>query len=280
MTSIYFLYSKTAEERHCDEGRNKNSGNVFINECRRILNMRKNITQSGKIVTAVLAATLAAGLLAGCNGERSKSTEKTKGTTEVSTEVTTEKTEAQTTETVSTEAETETQTTEAASTTEAQSEDVSSLPGTYPMDMVFSSGAGGWSTTLTLSEDGSFTGAFSDSEMGERDENDYPNGTVYFCNFSGQFANIKKVNDYTYSMTLDSVVIDKEAERIEDGIRYKEGEPSGMDSGTEIYFYTPDAPVSELPDGFLSWWQTRSTDATTLGCYGIYNKSADAGFFQ
>lgn len=115
MTSIYFLYSKTAEERHCDEGRNKNSGNVFINECRRILNMRKNITQSGKIVTAVLAATLAAGLLAGCNGERSKSTEKTKGTTEVSTEVTTEKTEAQTTETVSTEAETETQTTEAAS---------------------------------------------------------------------------------------------------------------------------------------------------------------------
>lgn len=290
MTSIYFLYSKTAEERHCDEGRNKNSGNVFINECRRILNMRKNITQSGKIVTAVLAATLAAGLLAGCNGERSKSTEKTKGTTEVSTEVTTEKTEAQTTEAVSTEAETEAQTTEAASseeeteaeasTTEAQSEDVSSLPGTYPMDMVFSSGAGGWSTTLTLSEDGSFTGAFSDSEMGERDENDYPNGTVYFCNFSGQFANIKKVNDYTYSMTLDSVVIDKEADRIEDGIRYKEGEPSGMDSGTEIYFYTPDAPVSELPDGFLSWWQTRSTDATTLGCYGIYNKSADAGFFQ
>lgn len=252
--------------------------------------MRKNITQSGKIVTAVLAATLAAGLLAGCNGERSKSTEKTKGTTEVSTEVTTEKTEAQTTEAVSTEAETEAQTTEAASseeeteaeasTTEAQSEDVSSLPGTYPMDMVFSSGAGGWSTTLTLSEDGSFTGAFSDSEMGERDENDYPNGTVYFCNFSGQFANIKKVNDYTYSMTLDSVVIDKEADRIEDGIRYKEGEPSVMDSGTEIYFYTPDAPVSELPDGFLSWWQTRSTDATTLGCYGIYNKSADAGFFQ
>ena len=267
MTGIYFVYSKTAEKRQCEESRNKNSGKVFIDECRRILNMRKNRTQSGKIVTAVLAATLAAGLLGGCSGERSKSTEKTKGTTEVSTEATTEKTEGQTTEAE-------------ASTTEAQSEDVSSLPGTYPMDMVFSSGAGGWSTTLTLSEDGSFTGAFSDSEMGERDENDYPNGTVYFCNFSGQFANIKKVNDYTYSMTLDSVVIDKEADRIEDGIRYKEGEPSGMDSGTEIYFYTPDAPVSELPAGFLSWWQTRSAGATTLGCYGIYNKSADAGFFQ
>ena len=273
--------------------RNKNSKKFFMDERRRILNMRKNRIQSGKIMTAVLAATLAVSLLGGCSGKGSESSEKTKGTTEISTEASTEKTEENTAETSSTEAKTETQTTEAASseedtstteagasTTEAQSEDVSSLPGTYPMDMVFSSGAGGWSTTLTLSEDGSFTGTYSDSEMGERDENDYPNGTVYVCNFSGQFANIKKVNDYTYSMTLDSVAIDKEADRIEDGIRYKEGEPSGMDSGTEIYFYTPDAPVSELPEEFLSWWQTRSADATTLGCYGIYNKSADSGFFQ
>ena len=236
-----------------------------------------------KLIALLTMSALAVGTLAGCGNTAATDTAASAADTAAETPA----------EAVSTAAETETQTTEAASseedtgttkaeasTTEAQSEDVSSLPGTYPMDMVFSSGAGGWSTTLTLSEDGSFTGAFSDSEMGERDENDYPNGTVYFCNFSGQFANIKKVNDYTYSMTLDSVVIDKEADRIEDGIRYKEGEPSGMDSGTEIYFYTPDAPVSELPDGFLSWWQTRSTDATTLGCYGIYNKSADAGFFQ
>lgn len=84
-------------------------------------------------------------------------------------------------------------------------------------------------TTLTLSQDGSFTGAFSDSEMGERDENEYPNGTVYVCNFSGQFKDIKKVNDYTYSMTLDSVKVAEDEEKIEDGIRYKAGEPSGMD---------------------------------------------------
>ena len=255
--------------------------------------MRKNRTRSGKIMTVALAATFAVSLLAGCNGAGRESTEKNKGTTEISTEATTEKTEAQTTEAASTEAKTETQTTEAASseedvgateegtsTAELQEEAVSALPGTYPMDLVFSSGAGGWSTTLTLSEDGSFTGAFSDSEMGERDENEYPNGTVYVCNFSGQFKDIKKVNDYTYSMTLDSVKVAEDDEKIEDGIRYKAGEPSGMDSGKEIYFYTPDAPVSELPEAFLSWWQESTDGSATLDCYAIYNKSADSGFFE
>ncbi len=255
--------------------------------------MRKNRTKSGKIMTVALAATFAVSLLAGCNGAGRESTEKNKGTTEISTEATTEKTEAQTTEAASTEAKTETQTTEAASseedagateegtsTAELQEEAVSALPGTYPMDLVFSSGAGGWSTTLTLSEDGSFTGAFSDSEMGERDENEYPNGTVYVCNFSGQFKDIKKVNDYTYSMTLDSVKVAEDDEKIEDGIRYKAGEPSGMDSGKEIYFYTPDAPVSELPEAFLSWWQESTDGSATLDCYAIYNKSADSGFFE
>ena len=255
--------------------------------------MRKNRTKSGKIMTVALAATFAVSLLAGCNGTDSESTEKNKGTTEVSTEATTEKTEAQTTEAASTEAKTETQTTEAASseedagateegtsTAELQEEAVSALPGTYPIDMIFSSGAGGWSTTLTLSQDGSFTGAFSDSEMGERDENEYPNGTVYVCNFSGQFKDIKKVNDYTYSMTLDSVKVAEDDEKIEDGIRYKAGEPSGMDSGKEIYFYTPDAPVSELPEAFLSWGQESTDGSATLDCYAIYNKSADSGFFE
>jgi hypothetical protein len=53
-----------------------------------------------------------------------------------------------------------------------------------------------------------------------------------------------------------------------------------MDSGTEIYFYTPDAPVSELPEAFLSWWQESADGSATLDCYAIYNKSADSGFFE
>lgn len=255
--------------------------------------MRKNRNKSGKIITAVLAATMAFGLLTGCGDAGNDTTQKTKGTTEVTTaatteaatEASTEGTTAATEETKDTESSTEEKTEEAsteAASTEAEktSETVSSLPGDYPMSLTYCSGAGGWSTVLTLSQDGSFTGTFSDSEMGESDENDYPNGTIYECNFSGQFSDIKKVNEYTYSMVLDSVSIDEEADRIEDGVRYKAGEPSGMDSGTEIYFYTPDTPISELSEEFLSWKQTDTDKAGTLDCYAIYNKSADSGFFQ
>ena len=49
----------------------------------------------------------------------------------------------------------------------------------------FSSGAGGWSAGLRIGEDGSFTGDFHDSEMGDMGE-EYPNGTIYCCSFSGR----------------------------------------------------------------------------------------------
>lgn len=62
------------------------------------------------------------------------------------------------------------------------------IPGRTPLPLtfVFSSGAGGWFTELELQPDGSFTGSYHDSEMGEFAE-DYPNGTVYVCEFSGRF---------------------------------------------------------------------------------------------
>ena len=44
---------------------------------------------------------------------------------------------------------------------------------------MFSSGAGGWSTELKVADDGTFTGAYHDSEMELTGEN-YPNGTVLY----------------------------------------------------------------------------------------------------
>ena len=52
------------------------------------------------------------------------------------------------------------------------------LPDVFPMELIFSSGAGAWRTTLTLNRDGSFSGSFRDSDMGDRTD-DYTNGTVY-----------------------------------------------------------------------------------------------------
>ena len=84
-----------------------------------------------------------------------------------------------------------------------------SLPDDFPMDLEFSSGVGGWGTSLTLEQDGTFSGQFHDSDMGAIGE-DYPNGTVYLCHFSGRFSDIEKVDEYSYSMTLSELNCDDE----------------------------------------------------------------------
>ena len=59
------------------------------------------------------------------------------------------------------------------------------------MEWSFCSGAGAWSTDLQIRPDGTFTGQFHDSEMGESAEA-YPDGTVYICEFSGRFSVVSR----------------------------------------------------------------------------------------
>lgn len=158
------------------------------------------------------------------------------------------------------------------------------LPGIYPMEFTFSSGAGAWSTIITLSQDGSFDGVYRDFDMGDGIE-DYPNGSVYISVFSGNFGDIKRINDYTYSITLSEMSIQyKEGEEwIEDKFRYVASAPYGIESGKEFILYTPETPVKELPEDFLSWWPnlyfTGEEALEILSCYGIYNKELGYGFF-
>jgi hypothetical protein len=153
--------------------------------------------------------------------------------------------------------------------------------------MIFSSGAGGWGTVLTLNPDGSFTGEFSDSDMGSNGE-DYPKGTVYLCNFAGQFTDIKQVDDHTYSLTLADLTItteNQEEEWIEDDIRYVAATPYGFEEGKDFLFYTPETPVEGLEEEFVWWWPNWNyqtvygQDPDTLSCYGLRNLATDQGFF-
>ena len=159
------------------------------------------------------------------------------------------------------------------------------LPEDMPQDFVFSSGAGGWQTNLTLNRDGSFTGTYSDSEMGDQGA-DYPHGTVYICEFSGQFSNLDQLDEHTYSMTLKSISSQREdgEEWIADQIRYIASEPYGLESGTSFLLYAPDTPVEELSEDFLSWWPGRyvmgdEEPPATLSYYGLCNVETGYGFF-
>lgn len=160
------------------------------------------------------------------------------------------------------------------------------LPDVFPLEFVFSSGAGAWRTVIVLNQDGSFNGAYLDSDMGDRG-NDYPKGTHYICDFSGQFDNISQIDSHTYSMTLSKITAEKEKgeEWIEDGILNKYSEPYGMEDGTEYLLYTPDTKIAEVPEEFLKWypgWNFVDEDGNhsdTLSCYGIYNIKMGYGFF-
>lgn len=190
----------------------------------------------------------------------------------------------------------------AVSTTESSETDTSITPETNPsaavqlplpgetVEFSFLSGAGAWRTILTLNRDGSFTGWFLDSEMGEVGEA-YPNGSVYVCDFSGKFKNIEAVDAYSYKMTLTDLKTEKPVgeEWIENEIRYVASGPHGLNDPmtnqvcTDFVFYLPDTPVEQVPEEFLIWWPYRSSQESdeihTLSCYGILNVAASFGFF-
>ncbi len=156
------------------------------------------------------------------------------------------------------------------------------LADSLPIDLEFSSGAGAWGTGLTLAADGSFSGEYHDSDMGDSGD-DYPDGTVYLCNFSGKFTDIKQLDDHSYSLTLEELSSDYEQgkEWVEDGVRYVSSEPYGVEQGKDFILYLPDTPTDGLNEEFLSWWpgQFQEDLSDMLDFYGLSNVDMGYGFF-
>ena len=156
------------------------------------------------------------------------------------------------------------------------------MPETY----MFCSGAGGWSTDLYLELDGSFTGEFHDSDMGDGSGH-FPNGTVYLCNFSGKFAQPERLDATTYAMRLESLETERPddgAEEIVDGTRFINSGPYGLENAEELRIYLPETPVEGLSEDVL--WVVRGpynweeTEEGTLGYWIIYNVTEECGFAE
>lgn len=157
----------------------------------------------------------------------------------------------------------------------------SDIFGLLPSEFVFSSGAGGWATEITLNDDGTFNGQYHDSDMGDSGTG-YSNGTVYICNFSGKFTMQKKINEYIYSMNLETLDIEGTSGTVyyENDIRYIVSDPYGFDNADEFMIYLPGIAMSDLPEGFINWLYAFINVQTTeiLPCYGIYNVGGEEGF--
>lgn len=163
-------------------------------------------------------------------------------------------------------------------TLERENSDIFSL---LPSEFVFSSGAGGWATEITLNDDGTFNGQYHDSDMGDSGTG-YSNGTVYICDFSGKFTMPKKINEYIYSMNLETLDVEGTSGTVyyENDIRYIVSNPYGFDNADEFMIYLPGIAMSDLPEGFINWLYAFINVQTTeiLPCYGIYNVGGEEGF--
>lgn len=153
-----------------------------------------------------------------------------------------------------------------------------------PSEYVFASGAGGWSTYLTLNLDGSFIGSFHDSNMGENGEG--YNATIYVCDFEGSFSQPGKIDDYRYSMNLETLTQEGvEGESvIEDKVKYITSFPYGIVGGDEFIIYMPGCPAELIDNGFKVWaagaFSINIDNEGKLpeGYYGIYNVAQKLGF--
>ena len=157
-----------------------------------------------------------------------------------------------------------------------------SLENLFDRVFYFSSGAGAWSTELFINGDGTFRGIYHDTDMGVSGEN-YPNGTLYFCEFTGTFDGPEKIDEFTYKLRLASIEYkyEPEKEEIIDGVRNIYSTAYGLDDGEEFYLYLPGAKLAELPEEYLMWvgyYNLENTTETELPYYGLYNVNMEQGF--
>lgn len=146
------------------------------------------------------------------------------------------------------------------------------------LEFYFSSGAGGWATSLRIFEDGTFKGGFSDSDMGSTGDG-YPNGTVYYCDFDGKFTDPVKIDDYTYEFEIEYLNEKNRGsnEQIEDGILYVFSYAYGLDEAEKMYMYLPGKSTSDFSDDYKMWLYL-SDDEKELSYYSLYNKTPEYGF--
>ena len=143
----------------------------------------------------------------------------------------------------------------------------------------FSSGAGGWSTDLEIRADGSFVGEYHDSEMGDCTD-EYPDGTVYFCAFSGRLSLAEQVDDNTWKIRVEQLEKEEGQEAIEDGMRFVPSDIYGLSEGDEMLLYRPGTPVSVLSDEMQMWAHLFDMGdmPTELEYWFLSSEKNDSGF--
>ena len=148
-------------------------------------------------------------------------------------------------------------------------------------EWVFSSGVGAWSTELRIRPDGTFSGEYHDSEMGETGEG-FPEGTIYGCTFTGRLSVAGQADETTWKIRVDSLSLDEGQvpEAVEDGVRYVTSDPYGLSAGDEMLLYRPGTPISLLSEDQLFWAHVleQETPPEALETWLLTSQRNESGF--
>ncbi len=157
--------------------------------------------------------------------------------------------------------------------------DGSALP---ELDLWLTTGAGGFATSLKIYSDGTFSGVSSDTEYGDNGS-EYPNGTIYYCEFSGKFTDVSISDSFTLNLRPEYVDTTHTVGKteIKDGVRYIYTSPTGISESDEYHLYLPGMTTESLPAVFLNWHlYCLGQYGETLSCYALHNLNSDFGFFE
>ena len=176
---------------------------------------------------------------------------------------------------------------EPSSTMSTQPTEILQPEGTFSFEELeylefhFNSGAGAWGTVLVIRPDGSFFGTYHDTEMGLQ-EPEYPNGTVYLSDFSGQFSQPEWRDEYSCTLRMENLRYEKEPETVEirDGVQYRYHTAHGLTETLELVLYLPGTPISQLPEDYIPWAGLYGHEGTELPHYGLYNPGQQTGFYS
>lgn len=142
----------------------------------------------------------------------------------------------------------------------------------------FSSGVGGWGEEFNIERDGYFKGKYYDADMGDTGE-EYPNGTYYSSNYSGYFENLKKIDDYSYEITMREIKYKEVVgtEEYSDGTRYIYTDAYCLGGNDTFKVYLPGTPLSILSEDVLSWIRYSNKSDTVLTMIIIVDEENDYG---
>jgi len=153
---------------------------------------------------------------------------------------------------------------------------------TFPDKFVYTNGPAGWSTTLTMNRDGSFTGYYQNFDP-KATAATYPDGTREEAVFSGRFEIDGETSDAQVPLTLTAFTVQRSIgdARIEGRIRVVTVAPKGITGGdTGFVAYRPGALAGAGTDKFWTWLGINPATAPRhLPYWALYNQRTEDTYF-